>query len=102
MSISGDSDRALNSGSEYLQCAGSAEAMTLEHRSTVHGVARHVVVGTPERSTTGELVEVCWQRRSVLVQPHEVFDSVSAAAVFEFYFKNGELPNSVTQRELDQ
>lgn len=90
---------------EYLQSAGSAEAMTVEIRVRDEGgVARQYTVGRPGEQPAGAPTEVIhWDdgRHSTTVYPHEVFTADEAADVFSAYFQTDRVPESCTLRELD-
>lgn len=90
---------------EYLQSAGSAEALTVELRVVGDdGVAHQYTVGKPGEEPTGEPTEVIrWDegRHSTKVHPSEVFTADEAAEVFQAYFLTDTVPASYTLRELD-
>lgn len=90
---------------EYLQSAGSADALTIEMRVIDdEGVAHQYAVGKPGTEQTGEPTEVIrWDegRRSTSVHPDEVFTADEAADVFYAYFLTDEVPETLTLRELD-
>lgn len=98
---------------EYLQCAGSAERMTVEIRRLVDGVARQEVIGRPG-GTGGEPgapgadkpvaaepdVAIPWNGYEARVYPNEVFDSEEAAHLFISYYDTGDVPSSYARRTL--
>lgn len=90
---------------EYLQSAGSAEALTVEVRVLDDdGVAHQYVVGKEGGEPQGEPTQVIrWDdgRHSTTVYPHEVFTADEAADVFYAYFLTDEVPATYTLRELD-
>lgn len=90
---------------EYIQSAGSAEAMTVELRVVdAAGAAHQYTVGKPGGEATGEPTEVIrWDdgRYRTLVHPHEVFTADEAAEVFHHYFLTDGVPDDFTLRELD-
>lgn len=90
---------------EYLQSAGTAEALTIEMRVVDDaGVAHQYTVGKPGGEPDGEPTEVVrWDegRHSTTVHPHEVFTADEAAEVFFAYFSTDTVPSSYTLRELD-
>ena len=88
---------------EYIQCAGTAEAMTVEVR-VVSGdtAARQYVVGKPSADNAGEPSEIIrWDedRSSTKVCPNEVFTADEAADVFHAYFLSDDVPSTYSLRE---
>jgi hypothetical protein len=90
---------------EYLQCAGRADAMTVELRTLdPDGTAHQYVVGRPGGDDTGEPTEVVrWDdgRHGTTVHPHEVFPADEAADAFYAYFLTDEVAGPYVLRELD-
>lgn len=90
---------------EYVQCAGTAEALTIEVRVVDDdGVAHQYTVGKPGATPAGAPTEVIqWDegRHSTKVHPHEVFTADEAAEVFIAYFLTDKVPDEYTLRELD-
>lgn len=90
---------------EYIQCAGSAEAMTVEVRVLgSDGAARQYTVGKPGDAPSEEPTEVIpWDggRHHVTVHPHEVFTADEAADVVYAYFLTDRVPEPYLLRELD-
>lgn len=89
----------------YLQCAGSAAALTIEVRELdAEGVPRQWVVGRPGETPSGPPTEVVrWDdgRHSTTVHPHEVFTAAEAGDVFVAYFLTDAVPAQCTLRPLD-
>ena len=89
---------------EYLQSAGSADALTVEVRTIDgDGAAHQFVVGKPGGGAEGAPSEVIrWDdgRHSTTVHPREVFTADEAAKVFYAYFLTDEVPARYTLREL--
>ena len=90
---------------EYLQCAGSAEAMTVEVRTLdADGTAHQYAVGKPGGDSTAEPTEVIrWDegRHSTTVHPNEVFTADEAADVFYAYFLTDSVTEPYVLRELE-
>lgn len=90
---------------EYLQCAGTAEALALEvRRLDSDGTAHQYAIGKPGSDSTGEPTEVIHfddGRHSTTVYPHEVFTADEAAVVFYTYFLTDEVSQPYELRELD-
>ena len=90
---------------EYLQCAGSAEAMTIEVRIVNDGGTGHqYVVGRPAESVLGAPTVVIPRdngKHSDTVYPHEVFTADEAADIFYAYFLTDQVPEQYQLRELD-
>ncbi|MFT3798346.1 hypothetical protein [Microbacterium sp.] len=89
---------------DYIQCAGSASALTVELRVVdADGVAHQYVIGTPGTTPTGEPSEtIPWDdgRRSTRVYPNEVFTADEAADIFYAYFLTNTIPDTYQRREL--
>lgn len=90
---------------EYIQCAGSAEAMAIEVRVVDSaGVAHQYAVGKalPEPGDLPtEIIRWDEGRHSTTIYPTEVFTADEAAEVFYGYFLNDRVAESFTLRELD-
>uniref|UniRef100_UPI00261400D6 hypothetical protein n=1 Tax=Microbacterium sp. TaxID=51671 RepID=UPI00261400D6 len=89
---------------EYLQSAGSADALTIEVRVLGDdGEPHQYVVGKPGEKPTGAPSEVIrWDdgRHSTTVYPNEVFTADEAAEVFYAYFLTDEVAEPYVLREL--
>lgn len=89
----------------YMQCAGSAGALTVEMRVVgADGVAHQYVVGKPGGVPVGEPSEVIrWDegRHATRVFPFEVFTADEASDVFYAYFLTDTVPEGYVLRELD-
>lgn len=90
---------------EYIQCAGTAEALTIEVRYLdPDGTAHQYVVGRPGGDTSGEPTEVItWDdgRHSTTVYPNEVFKADEAAVIFYTYFLTDKVAQPYVLREID-
>lgn len=90
---------------EYIQCAGSAEALTIEVRVIdAEGTGHQYVVGEPGGEASGAPTEVIrWGdgRYSTKVHPHEVFTADEAAEVFSAYFLTDKVSEPYALREID-
>lgn len=91
---------------EYLQCAGSAEALTIEMRVLDDdGTPHQYTVGkaAADDSSGGASTTITWDdgRYSTTVQSNEVFTADEAAEIFYEYFLTDRVPESCTLRELD-
>lgn len=85
----------------YLQCAGTAECMTLELRVTHEdGSHTHWVLGRGPL-TGGESERVVWDTGQAMVHPEEVWTAEQAAPLFEQYARERTVPDWVHRRELD-
>lgn len=96
---------ALPYSEEYIQCAGSAEAMTIEVRVQLSpDTTRQFTVGKQEPKASSEPTEqIGWDtgRHHVMVAKNEVFSADEAAKVFAAYYETNEIPDTYTLRELD-
>jgi hypothetical protein len=88
---------------EYLQCAGSADRMTLEvRRREGAGFAQYCIGRGPSlRATSASLVQISWAGHEVTVAPEEVFTAGEAESVFTEYFVSGKIPADCNLRLLD-
>lgn len=90
---------------EYIQCAGSAQAMTIEVRVLDQdGVAHQYVAGKPGHAQEGPPTEVIHRddgRHSSTVYPNEVFTADEAADVVYGYFLHDKVEESLSLREID-
>lgn len=89
---------------EYMQCAGTADALALEVRRVEDdGTAHQYAIGKPGGDRTGEPTEVIHfddGRHSTTVYPHEVFTADEAAVVFYTYFLTNEVSQPYELRDL--
>lgn len=89
----------------HLQCAGSAEALTIEVRALDdEGVPHQWVVGKPGAMPSGSPTEVVrWDdgRYSTTVHANEVFTAAEAGDVVVAYFLTDAVPAQCTLRPLD-
>ncbi|KJL20385.1 hypothetical protein RN51_02601 [Microbacterium oxydans] len=90
---------------EYMQCAGTAEALTIEVRSLdPDGTPHQYTIGRPGGDYEREPTEVIhWDdgRHSTRVYPNEVFTADEAAVVFYTYFLTDRVAQPYVLRELD-
>ncbi|PKI91512.1 hypothetical protein CW368_06190 [Actinomycetales bacterium SN12] len=90
---------------EFLQCAGTAGALTIEVRYVdPDGQAHQYVVGRPGGDpSTGPTEVIFWEdgNFSTTVYPHEVFTADEAAEVFYAYFLTDKVAQPYVLRELD-
>lgn len=90
---------------EYIQCAGSSDALTIEVRTLDSmGVAHQYAVGKADPKPGEAPTEIIrWDegRHSTTVFPSEVFTADEAVEVFYGYFLNNQVAESYTLRELD-
>jgi hypothetical protein len=89
---------------EYMQCAGTADALALEvRRIEDDGTPHQYAIGKPGGDCTGEPTEVIHfddGRHSTTVYPHEVFTADEAAVVFYTYFLTNEVSQPYELRDL--
>ena len=90
---------------QYMQCAGTAEALTIEVRFLdPDGTPHQYTVGRPRGDYEAEPTEVIhWDegRYSTKVYPNEVFTADEAAVVFYTYFLTDKVAQPYVLRELD-
>ncbi len=89
---------------EYMQCAGTAEALAVEvRRVEADGTPHQYAIGKPGGDRTGEPTEVIHYddgRHSTTIYPHEVFTADEAAVVFYTYFLTNEVSHPYELRDL--
>jgi hypothetical protein len=88
---------------EYLQCAGSADRMTVEMRTVMaDGSEQQFVVGRPcDTIDAMRTVEVRWNEVVTRVRQNEVFNADEAAAIFVAYYETAQIPSSYVLRSVD-
>lgn len=87
---------------EYIQCAGSSEAMTVEIRTMSGDTATQYVVGRFSEGHSGEPeVEIPWNAHVVEVYEDEVFDAEAATEIFAHYLAHGTVPDELALRPLE-
>lgn len=86
---------------EYIQCAGSAERMTVEVRRMSGGNVEHFVVGRASGGhSSGNNETIHWDSVDTMVAANEVFSADEAAELFLSYYRTGWVPSSYTLRPL--
>jgi hypothetical protein len=87
---------------EYLQCAGSADRMTLEvRRREGAGFAQYSIGRRPSlKPSSASPVQISWAGHNVTVAPDEVFTAGEAESVFAEYFTSGTIPADCSLRLL--
>jgi hypothetical protein len=86
---------------EYIQCAGSANRMTVEVRRLMGGKYEHFVVGrAPNGKNRGNKETIHWEDVDTVVAPNEIFSADEAAELFRSYYATGWVPSSYILRLL--
>jgi hypothetical protein len=86
---------------EYIQCAGSAAAMTVELRTESHGEGQQFVVGRlPDPRIDEPQVRIPWDEFEAIVYEDEVFTAEEAVELFGSYLETGSVPAKYTLRPL--
>src|SRR5260370_36566538 len=86
---------------EYIQCAGSAERMTVEVRRLAGGTYEHFVVGRgPNGENHGIEETIDWDGVKTLVAPNADFSAEEAAELFHSYYRTGSVPSGYVLRLL--
>lgn len=100
-----DIDPAISSapGQEYLQCTGSADALTLEMRTSVGGTPQRFALGlSGERIGPPDVdVPVPVGVPAPRVYPDELFTAEQAAEIFTAYFETDAVPSHLQLRSTD-
>jgi hypothetical protein len=86
---------------EYLQCAGSSEAMTVEIRTGVGDEAKQYVVGRSETYSGEPDADIPWNGYISTVYPDEVFNAEEATELFAYYLEHAAVPPDYSLRCLD-
>lgn len=88
----------------YLQCAGTAEAMTIEwHKVDDDGQDRHYIVGRGGDHSGEPSVDIPFfdGNRTATVYPDEVFVADEATDIFFHYYETGRIPHGYELRWHD-
>jgi len=86
---------------EFLQSAGTAEAMTIEiRRLDGDGEYRLYAVGRAEDADV-DAVEVEWDGNRQTVPANEVFAADEAAGIYWYYYQHHAIPPEYTTRQFD-
>ena len=88
--------------SNYMQCGGSTEAMTVEVRVTQEdGSYEHYVVARKPVADPDAWTTIMYNNTPLQVHPEEVFTGEQAAPVFRAYIEGGVIPPRELLRTLD-
>ena len=88
--------------SNYMQCGGSTEAMTVEVRVTQEdGSYEHYVVARKPVADPDAWTTIMYNNTPLQVHPEEVFTGEQAAPVFRAYIEDGVIPPRELLRTLD-
>ncbi|MFC4375423.1 hypothetical protein ACFO5K_15080 [Nocardia halotolerans] len=83
-----------------LRCAGSAEAMTLQLRTTVDHITRRFTLGFAGSRMGLPTVYLPHGDDDTYVYPEEVFTAEHAVEVFRDFFHSGAVPAELQEREI--
>jgi len=84
----------------YLQCAGSAERLTVELRARVGDGFVQWVLGRSGEDAGEREERVEWPGHHTLVHHNELHDAAGAAKLFMAYFETADVPADTTRRIL--
>ena len=88
--------------SNYMQCGGSTQAMTVEVRVTQEdGSYEHYVVARKPVADPDAWTAITYNNTPLQVHPEEVFTGEQAAPVFRAYIEDGVIPPRELLRTLD-
>jgi hypothetical protein len=92
----------LDSGvTDYLQCAGSANRMTVEVRRILPTGLGHYVIGrVPTEEDLGAPETIYWSDYVVQVSTNELFDSHEAETLFVAYYDTNWVPDEYVLRPM--
>lgn len=86
---------------QYLQCAGTAERLTIEFRYTrSDGTYVHFVL-CREEPEGDETSAIHPRYPSIQVYPEDVWTAAEAAPIFDYYAREVMIPDWVLGREID-
>ncbi len=86
---------------EYIQCAGSADRMTVEVRRLKGGTYEQFVVGRAPNGESPEKKEtIHWEKVDTVVARNEIFSADEAAELFRSYYTTGWVPSRYILRLL--
>lgn len=86
---------------EYLQCAGSSKAMTIEIRTGVGDGAKQYIVGRSATHSGEPSTDIPWNGYISTVYPDEVFSAEEATELFAYYLVHNTVPAELSLRWLD-
>jgi hypothetical protein len=86
---------------EYIQCAGTADRMTVEMRKVESKQAHHFVIGSSATEESATVI-IEWDagRHSTVVRPSEVMTWKAASELFIAYYETGAVPPDYHLRKL--
>lgn len=87
-------------GPSYLQCAGSAHAMTCEISMVTNGVQRLFTIGRPGPKIGRPSVTISTSGPTLDVYPSEVFEAAEAAELFYSYHRTRSIPAGYELRHI--
>lgn len=97
-----DGGKVVLESPTYIQCAGRAEAMTVEMREMAdNGQLRHYVLGRSAQAPGDRDVTISWRSASTRVYQNEKWTSDDAAGLFISYWKTGTVPPDVHRRQIN-
>jgi hypothetical protein len=86
---------------QYIQCAGSATAMTVELRTEEDGKGHQYVVGRlPGPRLKEPQVRIPWDKFEAVVYEDEIFTAEEAFELFGSYLETGTIPAKFALRPL--
>ncbi|KHK95863.1 hypothetical protein LK09_17745 [Microbacterium mangrovi] len=87
----------------FIQAGGSAQQMTIEFAiPAADGSGRLFTLGHRDSPDSGPTVLIpINSKRAVRVFSNEEFTADEAAAIFDTYYRTGEIPDTYSRRELD-
>ncbi|WP_052226959.1 hypothetical protein [Microbacterium mangrovi] len=87
----------------FIQAGGSEDQMTIEFAvPAADGSGRLFTLGHRDSPDSGPTVLIpINSKRAVRVFSNEVFTADEAAAIFDTYYRTGEVPDAYSRRELD-
>ncbi len=87
----------LESGNDYIQCAGSTDHLTLEARIyNLDGSFKHYVIGRKDTSKVWHTIEC--KVGPIRVLGHEDLSIEDAKSVFSYFYKNNEISPDYNKR----
>ncbi|GAB3754824.1 hypothetical protein [Microlunatus parietis] len=89
-------------GRSYIQCAGSADAMTCEISKVIDGVQKLFTIGHAGPREGEPTVPITYHNgeMTLYIYPTEVFDASEAAELFFSYHKTQDIPAGYELRHI--
>ncbi|CAH8704000.1 hypothetical protein WDD9_001353 [Paenibacillus melissococcoides] len=85
---------------QYIQCAGSASALTVEYRIPDEAGFRHFAAGMKAENLLRPDAEITYSGGTIYVKDNEVLNAGQASELFQYFIQNKQIPLQYTAREI--